>query len=420
MQKRIAYLICYIALGLSLTRAVIIGYGYITAETLRIPASLELLAWVLLVALAGLRMRREASGGAFWQTWGKNWPVLVFIGWGVVSVGWTASLPATTYHAVVLVSSSFVAAYLGLELGLKGLLRALFWFGAVLMLLSLVMAIAYPAVGRALGEPYFGAWRGIFWNRNQLGNLLSLFSAVYLLLFVQDLRERSGRAVVDGVLLGLCLGLIWLTHSATAILVTAILFGASLCAALWLRFEKKLTSRHYIWLAMAGALISVVMLLNIRGIFGLLGRDTSLTGRIPMWQYLYTHVISLQPLRGYGLGALWNLESFRIGIMKGVGWGFQVVIADNGFLDILLGLGFVGLAMFLVSYGLMWTRAVKHALVARSLLNFFPALLMLFTLVANLSFSLFFEREYFVWTLMVAVLAVTTTAKALEREGHLN
>jgi O-antigen ligase len=91
-----------------------------------------------------------------------------------------------------------------------------------------------------------------------------------------------------------------------------------------------------------------------------------------------------------------------------VGWGFPVVIADNGFLDILLHVGILGFIPFLGVLIVAFVRSGKFAFRNPSLINFFPLLLMVYAVIANISFSLFLETETFIWLVIVASLFVVT------------
>jgi hypothetical protein len=56
-------------------------------------------------------------------------------------------------------------------------------------------------------------------------------------------------------------------------------------------------------------------------------------------------------------------------------------------------------------------RAVRYALARKSIPGFFPLLILVYALFANVSFSLFAETEVFVWFLIVASLFLTTSGR---------
>ena len=150
---------------------------------------------------------------------------------------------------------------------------------------------------------------------------------------------------------------------------------------------------------------------NLDQIFGLFNRSTSLTGRVPLWQAIIDNAVVERPWLGHGFGAAWSLESFRAPIMQKAGWVSQPLIADNGYLEILLHLGAAGLGLFMVVFITLVIRAIRFSLEQKTLAGFFPLSVAVYALIANISFSLFAETEVFVWLLIVAALFMTTPGK---------
>ena len=104
---------------------------------------------------------------------------------------------------------------------------------------------------------------------------------------------------------------------------------------------------------------------------------------------------------------------FRETVRLHVGWASKPLIGDNGFLDILLHLGVVGLTIFVSVLLTMLVRAFNYAVSQKSLAAFTPLLIMIYALFANISFSLFAETEVFIWLLIVATLFMTTVGESL-------
>ncbi len=86
----------------------------------------------------------------------------------------------------------------------------------------------------------------------------------------------------------------------------------------------------------------VGILSHLNTVLGLFNRGATLSGRIDLWNYLVKDVIPQHLWWGHGFGAIWTFESFRVTAQPHVRWGSQVVIADNGFLGILLHLASSG------------------------------------------------------------------------------
>ena len=77
--------------------------------------------------------------------------------------------------------------------------------------------------------------------------------------------------------------------------------------------------------------------------FSSTGRDSSLTGRVPLWQELI-RIGSQRPLLGSGYGSFWSGKEVP-GIWEKIRW--TPVSGHNGYIDIFMNLGSVGLAILL-------------------------------------------------------------------------
>ena len=151
-----------------------------------------------------------------------------------------------------------------------------------------------------------------------------------------------------------------------------------------------------------------VVFTNLDFVFGLLNRSSTLTGRLPLFSFLIHNGLENHPVLGTGFGATWESNNFRITTQSAVGWEFPVLRSDNGFIDIFLHLGLVGVVLLIATVFLSLFRAAKYALKEQTLLSFFPILLMIFIVIVNISLSFILELESFAWFLMVFTLFITT------------
>jgi O-antigen ligase len=177
-----------------------------------------------------------------------------------------------------------------------------------------------------------------------------------------------------------------------------------LLAFLYMKFRGKIRKSHYLFFGAAVIFASIVLYLNIGRFFAIFHRSTSLTGRIPMWTYLFNTYFSKHPYLGYGFNAFWYIDSNRVAMGLAAGYPDPIVIADNGFIDILINTGYVGLILFLIFYFGAWWRSIQYASKAKDINGYFPLILMSFTLIANISWSLIFENEGFFMLIMISAL----------------
>jgi exopolysaccharide production protein ExoQ len=222
----------------------------------------------------------------------------------------------------------------------RAILRATF---LALALATIVIVAFAPGIGLDHSPGHAADWQGVFTQKNACGRIMVLASAVVLFgerltalrtltlalfVFVLVMSGSRGAWIVEIALL-----LLWLALSAgrrtgsrarTALAITAP-FVAAACAAL-----------------------TPVLYARFSGIFG---RDLTLSGRTAIWAQV-APFIARRPLAGYGFDAFWRgLAGPSLQISAAV--HFVVEHAHNGFLEILLELGVLGLALFLLS----WIRA---------------------------------------------------------------
>jgi O-antigen ligase len=376
------------------------------------PAWREAFLWLLALLLGLSLMFARDLGPAYLSAVRKNWLLVALALFAAASLAWSTHPAASFYRLIGFLSATVIAGYFGVRYSPREWLSVLFVLGSMILILSLAFALAVPGVGRMLGATYEGAWRGIFWHKNHLGAMLALFSGVFAIRFLAGLPRREPVAVVDGVFYVFALFLLVKSDSAAGVLTALALSGLILLFWLWLRLAPRLRRVHY-WSALGLAvLLGLLLLLRMDTFLGLFSRESSLTGRVPMWGIILRDYVSQRPFAGFGFGSIWSLESFRTALQHKAGWGFQILIADNGFVDILLQLGLVGLALFIALYARMWIQAGRRALARRTIEDFYPLLLMAFSLLANITFSLFFETETLVWLLMVSALFAITARDA--------
>ncbi len=367
----------------------------------------EVFIWLAALIMMFYLLKQQNLIGTYFSTWLKE-PILIgFILFSLASVFWATSWTVTLHRSLVFAFASMAAVFLGLRYSIRGFLQALFWCGAVIAAASFLLVFLAPTLGTDLSPIYGGAWRGVFWHKNQLGNILPIFNLAFLVLFFSwKPGEASGRKQLAAVFYFLSLVEILFAKSASGYILVFLLHLALGLAFIWLKLRHLFRPRHY-YMALVIFLLAVAgALLNLDFIFGLVGRETNLTGRIPMWGVLFREVFPLHPWFGQGFGSIWANLDFRLYMRDLVGWLYPVMIGDNGFIDILLNLGVVGLALFLLYYAKAWINSVRYFLQEINLEGFFPFIFMIYTFFANLTFSLFMETEVFVWTVMVALMII--------------
>jgi O-antigen ligase len=358
----------------------------------------EYLVWGLFLVLFIVELYWSRAFISLLHWCQRVWPVFVFILWAIVSIAWSPVFEVSLSRVLIFIVCSLAAIYFGSRSELGEFVTFLAWAFALVSLASLLAAWIWPEYGVSSFWFYHGAWTGIFWHRNYLG----VFMVIAMTLDAVKLFNWKSLSAAEKILWPACFVLsaflLVKSKSATGLLSAVAVMGTFILLALWLRFQKKLKKIHYI--AILAVLLSILTLamFNLDKIFALVGRNTSLTGRVPMWQYLFQNVIALHPLQGYGFDAIWHLTGFRSALGERVAWGTQVLIGDNGLIDIWLNLGLVGVILMCGLLVLALINSVKYFLRERTMLASWPFLLLVFTLIANISLSLMLQSELFVWS----------------------
>jgi O-antigen ligase len=394
-------------------RSTIFWSLYPPTDTIFQPAWRETLLWLVAVALMIFLVRRQDLYEKYRGAVIQNPFLIALVVYSLASIVWSNFWSVTLHRSLTFLFATMAALYLGTRYGVGELLGILSKFGVALFLASLLLIIFVPVLGTDLNPPYNGAWRGIFWHKNQLGNIAPIFTMVFLfkLLSPQLAISKWGK-VVDFIFYLISLMMVFFAKSASGYILVIIIHLVVCTAFLWRKIRHNLTPGHYYLVAFLFIAGGVAVVYKLDFILALFGRTPTFTGRVPLWTILLKSVVSQKPLGGYGFGTIWADGQFRNLMRERVGWPYQVMIGDNGFLDILLNLGFVGFVLFLINYGKSWIYSVKFFLQKDDLVVFFPFVFLIYTLFANITFSLFMETEVFVWMLIVTLIVIVTREKS--------
>jgi exopolysaccharide production protein ExoQ len=344
--------------------------------------------------------------------WNSNRLLILFLAYALVSLLWTVYLPATLYKLFWLFFSTIAGSYIAIRYKIQGTIGALTWVGGICSILSFFIVLFIPFVGIMQSELFLGSWNGLFWHRNHAGNIFAFFNMIFLLRFLADKRSTRKQKIIFVLLYLLSAMLVFGSRSATGIIIFLFLHFVVMLMMIWLRFHEWIKPWHYYASAVLLLAAFFIFITNTGFFFGILGRSASMTGRVPLWQDLFTNFYLQKPILGYGYGALWMQKSFRILMQIRHGWNFQVFFADNGFFDILLNAGLLGFLLFMAVYIPLGIRSFTAAVNTKSWIWFLPLLTFLYIFIGNLTYSFLLEVDQFVWMLLVIMVFLTTSPKS--------
>lgn len=345
-----------------------------------------------LTLLYSLAQRRQVTQIAV-----ANWPLLLVVGLCCLSALWSIDPGVTARRGIAVGATTLFGLYLAARFDDLDRLRLFGWCFGVLAFSSLFFALALPQYG-ITWEVHVGAWRGVFQQKNYLGQIMVFGAAVFLVTMLAhpSLRARAGAGFL------LCVALVLLSTSMTSLI--ALLMLVSVAAAIALLFRYRALAVLIVYVSIiAGIALTLGLLIDPEAVFGLIGRDPSLTGRLDIWEPLWD-MISRRIWLGYGYGAFWeNPDGPAWYIRRILQW--EVPSAHNGWVEVWLDIGLVGLGTFVLGFVAAVWRAATAVRIGSADLSLWPFLFLLLFVVFSLSESSILRQNNLVWVLYVATVA---------------
>jgi exopolysaccharide production protein ExoQ len=260
---------------------------------------------------------------------------------------------------------------------------------------NLTFGLLFPAYAKHV--MYFpGAWRGIMSHKNSLAQTSVLAASMFQIL----LAMPEGRKFWNWAGLLVSVLLVILTTSKTGLLAL-LLFSILFPMLRMLRAKRVEAQLTVLTIFLLLATIVALAVANYETLVLSLGRDLTFTGRTDIWAVLLDKVAK-RPWLGYGFRAFWagGAQGEAVDLMYRN--NYLVDTAHNGFLDIALELGLVGLGIFLLSLSLNFRRGLQWVQKNASPEGLYPTFVMMYWLMYNLSESTLPDGYNISWVMYVA------------------
>lgn len=298
-----------------------------------------LMRYFILLCLGLLLVVRWRS---VWAAAKRRKALWLLMAWLLLSCSWSIN-PNSQKLANEIVSITMMGIYLAARFTLRQMVPlAALGFG-ISVGMNFLFCLAFPQFGIQVGMQE-GAWRGMLIQKNSLACLV-VFAAIPLLctLFSGVKRDRNW------YWLGLVISslLVVMSDSKTGLVIFLMMM-------VLIPIFQKMRSRNYLALPifvcamMAGTMVALFLVGNYEEILLGLGRDPSLSGRTEIWEAMAEKIMQ-KPITGYGYNGFWLAregESLDI-------WYRSKDLpphGHNGYLNLTLDLGLMGLGLFLASY----------------------------------------------------------------------
>lgn len=324
----------------------------------------------------------------------------------IASVLWSSDPEITLRRAFALVGTTAVGLLIYIEVGRKFVLRFIAVNLALVIVGSVIVALALPEFGTHASGVFSGNWRGLLNDKNAVAPVAAIFLLIWM-----GIRRRGWMQTLGVPIF--CLGALLLYFAGSATGYAAFAFGVGVFVVLNLYRRSPSLRTLIITMLSASALVT---LLNYDKLFrwslNILGRDETLTGRTAMWDALAPLIVSDLWL-GRGYGAFWYDPSWYSGFAGEYRWMAEKNYAHNAYIDMILNVGIIGL-VFQVAFLLI----VAFRLFALSARGDRAAATMLVVLLVSMFIGIvdtgaLFRTNAGLWAMLIVFACYATEGRRL-------
>jgi exopolysaccharide production protein ExoQ len=331
--------------------------------------------------------------------------IWMLIGIICFSYFWSIQPDQTFRFSIYAIGTTAFGLYLATRYTLKEQMELLSLTYAFLLILSVLFAIALPQYG-LMGGVHAGAFRGVFTHKNQFGAMMVPGGVIFLL---NALRGQKN-SWIDWFFLALTCATMVLSRSTTALgtLIVMLMLCLIYRVFRW-RYEVLLSAILAVTIIGIAGVILINIYVGSDSLFGAVGKDATLSSRTFIWQYVWDQ-IQLRPWFGYGLAAFWQGFEGPSGYIQ-LAMTVDVVYAHNGFLDIWLSIGIVGLCIFLAGFFNTTFQSLALLRKTNTPEGFWPLLFLTYILLSNLTEGTITTMSNSFWAIYTAISYSLVIAK---------
>jgi O-antigen ligase len=338
----------------------------------------------------------------YWLT--KDWLLISLVSLAVLSILWSAAPDVTLADSRSMLRTTFFGAYLGSRFSFKQQLKLVSIALAIAAFLTVPVVFAFPSYGLQMANGQL-SWTGFYAGKQGLGRMMAI--AIISFASFALIQQRRTRFWVWVGFFFLAAIIIWFSKSRIALVVALILVCIQPLYTILKQAPKTKALFTTISLLLASG-ISLFLLSNLEFIVvDLLGKNLEFNGRTPIWT-LSIEAGMDRPLLGYGLSAFWPSD-VGLHVISNL-WAVHLDLeafgnryhSHNGFIDLFVQLGVVGLAIFLCHTSILILRLFRRLLLSRSQEAFWAVQIILFQLLFNIAEAMTMLSMAVMWMLYVA------------------
>lgn len=333
----------------------------------------------------------------------------IFLLIALASILWSEYPPATLKHILTVIEMTTFSIYFVGRFNLNEQLRLICYAFGLASLLSLLFCLAFPSYGvmgvgvnsTSEGLAHYGVWRGIYTHKNTLGRMMALTVLSFICLSQNNWLNRLYKYTCTS----LAIFLLIVSTSKTSMLTVITLFTL-LPFYKAMRWTYRLALPFFIAIILVSSSSVTLAIDNLDAFTSVLGKDITLTGRTGIWGLVLLKIAD-KPWLGYGYHGFWNgWDGESADIWRVLKW--ECPHSHNGFLDLTLDLGLIGLAVFILTFLAACLRSIMLMRKTRDNTGIFPILYLTFMLLVNLTESSIVTLNS-IWVVFVIVVLSTHT-----------
>lgn len=348
-------------------------------------------------------MRRPAN--LFKINGSLGWLILFFGTWALLSISWADDI-ALTFRKLIILGLFFIGA---LSVNKHFTIRDIFWFmffsSFIYILIGLTAELALGTFHPLTTDYRFTGT--LHSNRQGINCALLLFSSVYFALTTKQGRKYF----IICALIGFVFLVLTKSRTPFASIIFVLLFYVILTR------PRKLKSLKFALICGMVFTFCLFLLLFGQGFSStikkgiLLGRvdpanTVTLTHRVPVWKDLLPYAIK-RPVRGYGYNGFWTPSRIsEISFVQEQGLsGDQAVSGScSAYYEVILGLGFVGGAIFVFMLLLGIRRCYVHYKLSFNIAYAFFGVLLLFCVLNGLLYATIVRPSFLIFLMWVILI----------------
>jgi len=358
----------------------------------------------VLAVLALLEIRRSAL--SLYQ----NLALLGLMLLAFVSPFWSDSPDLVFRRAIALTGTTLFGIVLATRYSFDEQLRIL--RGAFRVAATATLALLLVSPSRALAAPGSAeGLRGVFPHKNILGGAMALAFLVEWHVHDQKAKAKTLR------LLSLCAygGLLLASDSITSIgTLIAVLGGVWIVRVACARHSLPL-SWVAVYIVLAGFAVTLTGV-EAGDLLWLVGRSSDMTGRLELWNAV-VQAIAQKPILGFGFSGFWmGASAGSETVKRQILW--TPLYSHNGYLEIALSLGLVGLLLAIILLAQGFKRAWVRSQAENSLQSVWPLALLMFVAIHNLGECSIAWQNSLEWSVCVATIVGCDPMLRVAFESH--